>query len=98
MGNDTTGIGTLEERLRNPATRAAAIESVARSGGTGPAVAFARWLSGDEAAISLLERMQSAGRGPTPGALLWAILGPRLRANARIRALVPKFGGRPFEK
>jgi len=45
-----------------------------------------------------LERKTSAGRGPTPGAILNGILGPRLRANPRMRALLLKLGGRPFEK
>src|SRR5512133_3144372 len=45
---------------------------------------------GDDAAIAVLERKTSFGRGPTPSQLMGVILGPRLRDNARYRALVPK--------
>jgi hypothetical protein len=38
------------------------------------AVALARWLSGDDAAIALLERKPSFGRGPTPGLLMGGFL------------------------
>ena len=54
------------------------------------AVAFARWLSGDDSAIAVLERKPYYGRGPTPNGLMNAILGPRIRANQRMIALMPK--------
>ena len=98
MGGDTTRTVNLETDLKNPAKRGAAIQKIVEANDMFPAVAFTRWLIGDDAAITLLERKDSAGRGATPGAILNGILGPRIRANPRFRALVPKLGGRPFEK
>jgi eukaryotic-like serine/threonine-protein kinase len=98
MGDDTTRTLNLERELRDPATRGAAIQRMMQANDVHSAVAFARWLSGDDSAIALLERKLSPGRGPTPTLLLYVILGPRLRADPRIRALVTKWGGRPFEK
>jgi len=98
MGDDTTRVVNLERELRDPATRGAAIQRMVDANDMHTAVAFTRWLSGDDAVIALLERKPSAGRGPTPPLLMGTILGPRLRANPRIRALVPKWGGLPYEK
>ncbi|MEO8620032.1 MAG: protein kinase [bacterium] len=95
MHDDTTLALNLERELRDPATRDGAIQKMVSRHDMHSAVAFARWLSGDDAAIALLERTPSAGRGPTPDGLLNAILGPRLRANARIRVLAPKLSGPP---
>ena len=98
MGDDTTRVLNLESDLKNPAKRGAVIQKMVQADDVVPAVAFTRWLMGDDATIALLETKVSSGRGPTPGAILYGILGPRLRANPRFRALVPKLGGRPFEK
>ena len=98
MRDDTTRAVNLERELLTPATRDAAIQKMVQAKDMHSAVAFARWLSGDDAAIALLERTPSAGRGPTPFGLLSAILGPRLRANPRVRALLPKLRGLPAEK
>ncbi|MEP7002739.1 MAG: protein kinase, partial [bacterium] len=95
MHDDTTLALNLERELQDPATRGVAIQKMVARHDMHSAVAFARWLSGDDAAIALLERTPSAGRGPTPDGLLYVILGPRLRANPRIRALGPKLGGPP---
>ena len=98
MGDDTTRAANLERELQDSTKRSAAIQKMVQARDMHSAVAFTRWLSGDDAVIALLERTPSVGRGPTPGGILYMILGPRLRANPRIRALVPKMGGRPFEK
>ena len=98
MGDDTTRADNLERELQDPGTRNAAIQKMVQANDVHSAVAFARWLSGDEAAIALLERKPSAGRGPTPHLILGTILGPKLRADPRIRALWPKLGGRAFEE
>ena len=87
MGDDTTRALNLARELQDPAARGTAIQKMVERNDMHSAVAFARWLGGDDAAIQLLERKPSAGRGPTPGMLMAVILGPRLRANARIRAL-----------
>jgi serine/threonine-protein kinase len=90
MGDDTTRVMNLERELRDPAQRGAAIQQMVQRNDMHSAVAFTRWLSGDDAALALLERKPSAGRGPTPSMVMIAILGPRLRANPRFRALLPK--------
>ena len=98
IGGDTARTLQLEQELLDPARRGDAIRKMAQSGHVFAALAFARWLSGDEAAIALLQRLASPGSGPTPGALVNGILGPRLRANARVRALLPTLGARVFEQ
>ena len=90
MGDDTTHVLNLERELANPATRTAAIQKMVDRNDMHSAVAFTRWLVGDDAALALLERKPSAGRGPTPRSLLYVILGKRLRATARYRAVLPK--------
>jgi TolB-like protein len=93
MGDDTTRAANLERELQQPVTRDAAIQRMVQANDMHSAVAFTRWLSGDDAVVALLERKPSSGRGPTPSMLMSAILGPRLRANPRIRALWTKLGG-----
>ncbi|MEP6832290.1 MAG: protein kinase [Gemmatimonas sp.] len=94
MGDDTVQVANLEAELQNAATRNAAIQKMVARNDMHAAVAFTRWLSGDEAVVQLLERKPSAGRGPTPTALMLGILGPRLRENARVRVIIPKLGAR----
>ena len=95
MRDDTTRAANLERELAEPTTRGAAIQRMVQANDMHSAVAFARWLSGDDAAIALLERKPSVGRGPTSFGLLIGIMGPRLRANPRVRALMPKLRGLP---
>ncbi|MEO8334791.1 MAG: protein kinase [bacterium] len=95
MGDDTTRILNLERDLKDPVMRGAAIQKMVDRNDMHSAVAFTRWLVGDDAALALLERKPSAGRGPTPTSLLYTVLGPRLRSTARYRALLPKVLGRP---
>jgi hypothetical protein len=90
MGDDTARVVNLEREIRDPATRGAAIQKMVDRNDMHTAVAFARWLSGDDSAIAVLERKPYYGRGPTPSALMSVILGPRLRANPRMIALIPK--------
>jgi serine/threonine-protein kinase len=98
MGDDTMRVVNLERDLRDSATRGAAIQKMVERNDMHAAVGFARWLSGDDAAIAVLERKPSFGRGPTPSQLMGVILGPRLRNNARYRALAPKLSRRAVEK
>jgi tetratricopeptide (TPR) repeat protein len=95
MRDDTTHIQNLERELKDPVTRGAAIQKMVERNDVHSAVAFTRWLNGDDAVLDLLERKPSAGRGPTLTGLLFAVLGPRIRSSARYRALVPKLMGRP---
>jgi TolB-like protein len=95
MGDDTTRVVNLERELQDPTTRGTAIQKMVARNDMHTAVAFARWLSGDDSAIAVFERNPSFGRGPTPNLLMGVIFGPRLRANGRIGALEQKMRQRP---
>ena len=98
MGEDSATASRLERGLRDPATRDSAIDELVRARDVHAAIAFTRWLRGDDATVALLERIASSGRGPTSTLILYTILGPRLRANPRIQALATKLGGPALTK
>jgi len=89
---DTTSI-RIVSRLRDPSTRTAAINAMARAGNPVPAVLFSRWLLGDDATLSLLERVVASGRdGGGSSMNMYLALGPKLRADPRFLALLPRLG------
>ncbi|MEP6764711.1 MAG: protein kinase [Gemmatimonadaceae bacterium] len=90
MHDDTTRALNLERDLRDSTRRSAAIKKMVKSRDMIPAVAFTRWLSGDDAVIALLTRNPTTGRGPTPFLIMYGMLGPRLRANPQVQTLLPK--------
>ncbi|MEP6591787.1 MAG: protein kinase [Gemmatimonadota bacterium] len=82
--------------LRNPATRAAALDRLGRTGNAAMAVVFFRWLRGDDATLTMLERVAAAGRGAGGSAMqMYVMLGPKMRADPRFLALLPKLGFPP---
>ena len=85
----------MERGLRDPATRDATIDAMLRAKDVGAAIAFTRWLRGDDATVALLMRIDNVGRGPSPRLGLYTMLGPKLRADPRVRAILTKLGGRP---
>jgi tetratricopeptide (TPR) repeat protein len=103
-GLQTAAAAEIERRLRDPATRTAMIEELRKDAapsthyeGTAlAAIAYVRWLRGAEATVALLQELASSGRGPDSTLILYAFLGPRLRADPRVQALAPKFGGPPL--
>ena len=97
-GADTLRAATLEQDLKDSTKRVGAIERMVKTRDMIPAIAFTRWLIGEEAVIALLQRHTTLGRGPTPLLIMYGMLGPKLRADPRFRALIPKLGGVPFEQ
>lgn len=90
MEDDTVRAANLEIDLKDSTRRAAAIRKMVDANDMNPAVAFTRWLIGEEAVVALLERKTTTGRGPTPYTIMLGILGPRLRGNARVGAISEK--------
>ena len=95
MHVDSATVGRLERGLRDPATRGTAADELARRIAPVPAIAFARWFEGEEAAFARMERVPTNKHGPNNPLGLYTALGPKLRANARVRALLPKFNWPP---
>ncbi len=92
---DTTA-SRLVRGLRNPSTRAATIDAMARAPNPVFAVPFFRWLRGDDATLAMLEAVVASGRGGGSSALtMYIMLGPKLRSNPRFLALLPRLGFPP---
>ena len=84
--------------LRDPATRAATIDAMARAENPVSAIPFYRWLRGDEATLSMLEATAAAGRSTGSAMNMYVMLGPKLRADPRVRAILPRMGLPPQGK
>ncbi len=84
--------------LRDPATRAATIDALGRADNPVLAIPFFRWLRGDEATLRMLEAAAAAGRSTGSAMNMYLMLGPKLRANPRLLALLPRMGLPPQEK
>jgi eukaryotic-like serine/threonine-protein kinase len=95
QGDDSANAARVERGVRNAATRGATIDELEHWRDVTPAIAFTRWFRGDEATIALLERIATRADRPTTTLFMNPVLGPRLRANPRVQALAPKFGGPP---
>jgi serine/threonine-protein kinase len=93
---DTAGAVRRERMLRDPASRAALIEELMTTKDYWIAIGIARWLRDDDAVVALLKRMHEVGRGPTPWIGVLTMLGPKMRADARVRAALPQLGAQPL--
>jgi tetratricopeptide (TPR) repeat protein len=98
FGTDSAAAARIERGLDDPAARMAMIDEIRRSGDWLAPVAYSRWLRGDEATIAVLEHLDGALKGPSATLGLYAHLGPRLRADPRVRALVRRLGGPPLTR
>jgi hypothetical protein len=78
--------------LRDPATRAATIDALGRAENPVPAIPFFRWLRGDEATLRMLEAAAAAGHSTGSAMNMYIMLGPKLRANPRLLAFLPRMG------
>jgi len=78
--------------LRDSATRAATIDAMGRSDSPVQAIPFFRWLRGDEATLKMLEAAAAAGHSTGSSLNTYIMLGPKLRANPRLLALLPRMG------
>jgi TolB-like protein/Flp pilus assembly protein TadD len=94
---DTTAT-RIVPRLRDPATRAAAIDELARAENPVAAIPFFRWLRGDEATLRMLEAAAAAGHTTVSTMNMYIMLGPKLRANPRLLAILPRMGLPPQEE
>ena len=80
-------LARLAPRWNNPASRAAATDSLIATGPVYAAVALARWMRNDSVAVAVMER---AVRDPRQQEArqawgMYAYLGPRLRADPRLQ-------------
>jgi serine/threonine-protein kinase len=94
---DTTS-SRITRGLRDPATRAATIDAMARAGNPVLAIPFFRWLRGDDATLRMLEAEAAAGRTTGSAMNMYIMLGPKLRANPRLLAVLSRMGLPPQEK
>ena len=91
---DTT-LTPIIRALRNPATRAAAIDELARAENPLSAIPFFRWLRGDEATLRMLEAAAAAGHSTGSAMNTYIFLGPKLRVNPRFLAVLRRMGQPP---
>ena len=98
MHVDSATVGRLERGLRDPATRGTAEDELARRIAPVPAIAFARWFEGEEAAFARMERVPTNNDGPNNPLGLYTALGPKLRANPRVRVLARTHGWAPLDE
>jgi len=97
-GVDSATAAATERGLVDPATRDATVDALIRGDdlqGHHAAVAFARWTRDEAAVYRVLERMAGQGTGSTPIIIAYALLGPKLRADPRVQALMAKVGAPP---
>ena len=92
---DSGRAARLERSLTNPATRAATMDELARAANPTMAIPFFRWLRGDDATLAMLEASAAAGHSPGTALFPYVLLGPKLRANSRFLALLPRLGFPP---
>ena len=93
---DSAGAARRERAIRDPAARAALINEMVASNDLIAALAIARWLRDDAAVLGVLKAAHDPGRGPTPWLGVLVTLGPTLRADARVLALLPQMGRPPL--
>jgi serine/threonine-protein kinase len=85
------------EALADPKTRDRAVAEVINRGDPHLALALARWLRGDSAAVSLMESIVRDGRWKKkPTVVLYPILGPALRGDPRMQASFRRLGFPPM--
>jgi len=94
---DDAAVSRLAGGLRNPATRSATIDAI---GVENPvlAIAFFRWLRGDAATLGMLEAAAAAGRSTGSAMNTYMFLGPKLRADPRLLAVIARMGLPPQER
>jgi serine/threonine-protein kinase len=92
-GWDSTPAADVERRLREPSSRAAAFRQVADSAHPWLGLVINRVLHGDDATIAYLADLAKSPRRETVnGAGLYALMGPRLRANPRVQDILVQMG------
>ena len=94
-GGDSAHAALMERRIRDPALRTEALREAA-STWVNFAVAIHRVLGGEGAVLAYLEKLvDDPRRKKMYGPGMHSILGPRLRADPRIRAVLVRMGYPP---
>ncbi len=88
---DTTA-ARIARGLRDPAIRAATIDALGRAENPVLAIPFFRWLRGDDATLRMLESAAAAGHTSGGALNMYIMLGPKLRADPRFLAILPRLG------
>jgi TolB-like protein len=92
LGPDTTGAGAIARQLRDPSLRTTALRHIAQIADPNTGLVVSRMLDGDEGAISYMHGLSQPQRATMNTAIVAYLLGPRLRANPRMRAVLEGFG------
>jgi len=87
-----TASARLVRGLRDPATRAATIDGMGRAENPVSAIAWFRWLRGEEATLKMLEASASVGHSAGSAMNMYIFLGAKLRADPRVPAIVSRMG------
>jgi len=84
----------LADEWAIPAHRDKATDAIIRTGEPIPALALARWLRGDQAAIETLEAIARDNRrkGLSMAMTLYCVLGPKLSVEPRVQAVARQLG------
>ena len=91
-GGDTAHAVQMERRIRDPALRTAALREASESWANF-GVVIHRVLDGEDAMLGVLVRLaDDPRRNEIYGPSMYTILGPRLRADPRIQAVLVRMG------
>ena len=94
-GADSATVAQIAHGLRDQSAHAKAVDQLVSLGGGVAAASFFRWERGDDATVRMLVDQVRAGRGPGHTLAIYALLGPRLRSDPRIRAIAGQMGSPP---
>ena len=93
-----TNATRIARGLRDPATRSATMDQLARAQDPLPAISFFRWLRGDDATLRMLEAAAAAGHRTGSAMYMYMLLGPKLRADPRTLVILSRMGLPPQER
>lgn len=92
-GADSIGAADMERRLRDPALRKAAVRRIEETAHPLLGVVLLRAFDGDDATIAYLAGLVSSPRREVMNKeILYGFLGPRLRADPRMQAVLIRLG------
>jgi serine/threonine-protein kinase len=92
-GTDSISAADMERRLRDPALRKAAVRRIAATANPLLGVVLLRAFDGDDATIAYLAGLVSSPRREVMNKeILYCFLGPRLRADPRMQAVLIRLG------
>jgi len=92
---ESTDAGEIARQLRDPRRRDAALQSIARYGDPITRMVITRIVGGDDATIAFMRGLPASERRRMNPAIVACFLGPRLRANPEMWAVLETFGFPP---